>query len=232
MSELFEALTRLVQAAPFFALSAAFAWGVLSILLSPCHLAGIPLLVGYIAGQDHVTFRRSLVMSLLFAAGILLTIGLIGLITASAGRLVGDVGALPNYLVAGVFLAVGLHLLGVITIPFQGPSIAGTERRGLTGALLLGLILGLGLGPCTFAYMAPVLGVAFKTGSQSVTYGTMLLLSFGLGHCSVFVVAGSSLALVQRYVTWDQRSGTSLIIRRLLGVLILLAGIYLIYASP
>ena len=44
-------------------------------------------------------------LSTLFAAGILVTIAVIGVVTAAAGRLLGDVGAAGNVLVGVIFLA-------------------------------------------------------------------------------------------------------------------------------
>ncbi|MBM3212215.1 cytochrome C biogenesis protein, partial [Candidatus Poribacteria bacterium] len=39
MEKLFTVLTQAVQGTPAIALGAAFVWGILSIILSPCHLA-------------------------------------------------------------------------------------------------------------------------------------------------------------------------------------------------
>jgi cytochrome c-type biogenesis protein len=60
MESLFIALTQVVTGTPLIALSAALAWGVLSVVLSPCHLASIPLIVGFIDGQGKMTTRRAL----------------------------------------------------------------------------------------------------------------------------------------------------------------------------
>ena len=35
------------------ALLGSFLWGMVSVLLSPCHMASIPLIVGYVAGQEE-----------------------------------------------------------------------------------------------------------------------------------------------------------------------------------
>ena len=126
-------------------MAAAAAWGVLSIILSPCHLASIPLIVGFISEQGRVTVKRAFWTSSLFAIGILITIAAIGVITAAAGRMLGDVGRYGDYLVAVVFFAVGLHLLGVIPMPWSGPARVGMKRKGLLAALLLGLIFGIAL---------------------------------------------------------------------------------------
>ena len=233
MGELFAALNRAVEGSPAIALGAAFVWGVLSIVLSPCHLASIPLIIAFINGQGAgASARRAAVLSLLFALGILLTIGAIGLITAAAGRIAGDIGPWASYLVAVIFFIVGLHLLGVIPIPWSAPGQIGMQRKGPIAALLLGLVFGIALGPCTFAFMAPMLGVTFKVAANRPAYGMLLLTLFGLGHCSVIVFAGTCTNLIQRYLNWNERSKGAIILRRVCGVLVLLGGVYLIYMAP
>lgn len=232
MQEVFIVLTDAVEGTPAIALAAAFAWGILSILLSPCHLASIPLIVGFIDGQGRISTTRAFLISTLFAVGILITIGLIGAITAMAGRMMGDVGSYGNYLVAVVFFVVGLHLLEVIPMSLSGPIQVGMKRRGILAAFILGLVFGIALGPCTFAYMAPLLGVTFNVGATSVPYGVLLLLLYGTGHCSVIVLAGTSTELVQGYLNWNEGSRGAVILKRICGVLVLAGGFYMVYGAP
>jgi len=231
MQEIFTTLTRAVEGSPAVAVAAAFAWGVLSILLSPCHLASIPLIVGFLNGQGPMSTRRAFVVSTLFAVGILTTIGAVGALTAAAGRMLGDLGRWGNYAVAALFFLVGLHLVGVIPMPWSGPGRAGMRRRGPMAALALGLAFGIALGPCTFAYMAPMLGVTFRLASANLPYGVLLLSVFGVGHCSVIVLAGTSTGLVQRYLNWNERSKGAGLLRKVCGVAVLLGGLYLVYTA-
>ena len=230
MESLFITLSRAVEGGPAWALPAAAAWGVLSIILSPCHLAGIPLIVGFISEQGPVETKRAFAISTLFAVGILVTIAAIGAITAAAGRMMGDVGAYGKYFVAIIFFAVGLHLMGVIPVPWSGAGQVGMKKKGLVAAFILGLVFGIALGPCTFAYMAPVLAVAFKVGSVNVVYGTLLLLAYGLGHCAVIVAAGTSTELVQNFLNWNGRSKGIAVVKFLCGILVILGGVYMIFA--
>lgn len=232
MEQLFTTLTKAVEATPVIAISASFIWGILSILLSPCHLSSIPLIVGFIDQQGRMSTRRAFSISTLFAVGILVTIGIIGAITAAAGRMMGDVGRYGNYFVAVIFFLVGLYLLDVIPMPWSGPGQVGMKRKGLLAALILGLVFGIALGPCTFAYMAPMLGVTFKAASTSLLYGIILLLAYGIGHCSVILLAGTSTELVQRYLNWNEKSKGAVIVKKVCGVLVILGGLYLIYAAP
>jgi cytochrome c-type biogenesis protein len=232
MQELFTTLTRAVEGTPAIAIIASFIWGVLSILLSPCHLASIPLIVGFIDEQGRISTKRAFWISFLFAAGILITIGLVGAITAAAGRMMGDVGKYGNYLVAAIFFLVGLHLLDVFPLPFSGPSKIGMKSKGLLAAFLLGLIFGIALGPCTFAYMAPMLAVTFRLASTNLFYGIFLLLVYGIGHCSVIVIAGTSTELVEKYLNWNEKSKGAVILKKICGVLVLAGGLYMIYTAP
>ena len=231
MRELFTSLTHAVEGSPGIALAAAFAWGVLSIVLSPCHLTSIPLIVGFIDKQGRTTTGRAFVVSTLFSVGILVTIGLVGVITAAAGRIMGDVGRYGNYIVAVVFFLVGLHLLDVIPMPWSGPGRVGMKRKGMLAAVVLGLVFGLALGPCTFAYMAPMLAVTFKVATARLWYGGLLLVAYGVGHCSVIVLAGTSTELVQRYLDWNERSKGAVILKRICGVLVIFGGLYIIYTA-
>ncbi len=231
MGEVFTALTRALQGSAAPALGAAFLWGVLSILLSPCHLASIPLIVGFIDEQGRISTRRAFLISALFAAGILITIAAIGAVTAAAGRMMGDVGKWGNYLVAAIFFIVGLHLLDVVPIPWSGPGRVGIRRRGLAAAFVLGLIFGVALGPCTFAYMAPMLGVTFSVASAQALYGASLLAAYGAGHCSVIVLAGTFTEVVQHYLDWNERSRGAVMLKKACGVLVILGGLYLLWAA-
>jgi cytochrome c-type biogenesis protein len=232
MEQLFTSLTRAVEGAPLIALSAAFIWGILSIVLSPCHLASIPLIVGFIDEQGRISTKRAFLISLLFSLGILVTIALVGLVTALAGRMMGDVGRYGNWFIAFIFFGIGLYLLGVIPMPGSGPGQVKMKRRGAPAAFILGLVFGIALGPCTFAYMAPMLAIVFKAGSEQPVYAGSLLLLYGIGHCAVIVLAGTFTEAVQRYLNWNEKSNGALIFKKVCGILVLLGGLYMIYTSP
>jgi cytochrome c-type biogenesis protein len=231
MEQLFTSLTHAVESTPLIALGAALIWGILSILLSPCHLASIPMIIGFIDNQGRTSTFRAFVTSLMFSSGMLITIVFIGVITAAMGRMMGDLGQYGNYFLAAIFFVVGLYLLGVIASPWKAPENIGIKRRGLLAALLLGLVFGIALGPCTFAYMAPMLGIAFKLGAQQPIYASCLLLIYGVGHCAIIVLAGTSTELVQKYMKWNKQSKGSLILKRICGVLIIIGGLYMLYIA-
>ncbi len=229
IQSLFDWLFRALESSAELALAASFIWGLSSILLSPCHLSSVPLIVGYIDGQGRVGTRRAFFLSLLFSLGILITIVSVGLLTGLLGRMLGDIGRFGNAAVAVIFVIVGLYLLEIIPLPFLGKSGQPTVRkRGASGAFLMGLLFGFAVGPCTFAYMAPMLGIAFKTASSNLLFAVLLILLYAAGHCSVIVLAGTFTGVLQMYLNWSERSKGAVIVKKICGVLVILAGLYLL----
>ena len=231
IERLFTDLSHAVEGAPGVALGAAAAWGVLSLVLSPCHLASLPLIVGFVSGQGRVSTARAAGLAALFAAGLLITIAAIGAITAAAGRMLGDVGRWGNYAVAAIFFLVGLHLLGALPMPWSGPGQVNMKRKGGLAAFLLGLVFGLALGPCTFAYLAPMLAVTFRLADTAPLYGLSLLLAYGLGHSAVIVLAGTFAGTVQRVLDWHEKARGLAALKAACGVLVLLGGAYLLWSA-
>ena len=227
---IFEWLSNSLQLNPIIALSTSFIWGIFSILLSPCHLSSIPLIIAFIGEQGKMPTKRAFWLATSFSLGILATITVIGLITGLLGRMLGDIGSYGNYIVAIIFFVIGLHLLEIIQLPFLGktnqPSF---QKKGLWAAFGLGLIFGIALGPCTFAYMAPMLGIVFKLSAAQFFYGAALLFAYGIGHCSVIVFAGTFAGMVQKYLNWNERSKGAVLVKKICGILVILGGIYLIW---
>ena len=227
--ELFTWLSGTLTQSPEIALVGAFIWGVLSVALSPCHIACIPLIVGFIDGQGNISTSRAFGLSSLFGFGILITIGIIGLITGLMGRMMGDIGGYGNYFVAVIFFVVGLNLLGILPLPFmEGGANPNFKRKGFLAAFILGLLFGIALGPCTFAYMATMLGVVFNIASTKIIFAFSLLLAYGIGHCAVLVFAGTFTEVVQHYLHWTEKSKGAVILKKACGILVILGGFYLI----
>ncbi|MGB9642880.1 MAG: cytochrome c biogenesis protein CcdA, partial [Candidatus Ratteibacteria bacterium] len=102
------------------------------------------------------------------------------------------------------------------------------KKMGMFAAFVLGFVFGIALGPCTFAYMAPMLAVVFKLASTKFLYSVGLLGAYAIGHCSVIVLAGTSVKGVQKYLNWGEKSRGISIIKKICGALLIICAIYLI----
>lgn len=228
MENLFSTLAEILSGSSglFLMIITTFFWGVLSLLLSPCHLTAVPLVVGYINGQKKPSVFKGFQISSLFSVGMLLTIVITGAVTLAAGRLAGDTGPVASYILAFALLLAGLLFLDVIQFGGFKAKFPDFSRWGLWGALIMGLIFGVVLGPCTFAFLAPLLGIIFKMGPEKSLMGTVLILLYSIGHVTVIIIAGTLSGWVSAYLNWNQKSNTIDKVRKVCGVLILIAGFY------
>jgi len=167
VTELLTALTRTLEAQPALALTSAFLWGIASILLSPCHLAGVPLIVAYTGRSTSLSSRRAAGLSVVFALGILVTVAVVGGISVLAGRMLGALGGVISDLGAALLFVVGLELVGAWPFQWSGLPRPETTTRGLAGAFLFGLAFGTALGPCTLAFLGPVMGITVQTAGTT-----------------------------------------------------------------
>lgn len=225
----FEQLTMALYSNPAAALGAAFIWGIISILLSPCHLASIPLIVGFLDGQKDLTTRKALKLSTFFTIGILLMMALIGLITGLLGRLMGDIGSWVEPAVGVVFIIMAFFIADIIKMPtFLNHNMNKKSGKGVWAALTLGFLLGIALGPCSFAFMAPILGIVFTSAGSKFIFSLALIAAYIIGHCMVIILAGTFAGAVQSYLHWTSKSKGTKIIRIICGILIFVAGWYLV----
>ena len=215
---------------PGIALIGAFAWGVVSVLFSPCHLASIPLIVAYVGGQENAVHpRRAAWYAGVFSAGLFITIAAVGIVCALLGRMLGDVGTWWQVLVGIVLIWVALGMLGVQACSMSGSLLYRLELRGIHGAFGLGLAYGILSGSCTFGFIAPILAIV--TVQQKILAGSLMMLLFALGHCLPIAVAGSSTAMVRKITENSAWQGAGMWFRRGAGVVIALLGAYFI-AGP
>jgi cytochrome c-type biogenesis protein len=116
-------------------------------------------------------------------------------------------------------------------MPFSPANTRMGKRHGLSAAFILGLVFGLALGPCAFAFMVPVLGIALSMARTDLVYGILLLGAYGIGHCGVIVAAGTSTVAVERYLKWSGASRGLGVLKKVCGVLVILGGVYLLWVS-
>jgi cytochrome c biogenesis protein CcdA len=227
MENLFGDISALLQHSPWLAIVAVFLGGVTT-ALNPCVLAMIPLLMGVVAGnKETTTLKRSLVFSLLFVLGLAITFTVLGLISALMGRMFGNVGQFWKYVVAGVCLIMGLHLLGVLKLNIPVPTGIRVKKQGYIGAFLLGLLFGVVSTPCAVPILAVLL--AFVAEKGNVLYGGFLLFVYALGHSALVLIAGTSVGAAKGLLESKGLRKAHGLLQKIAGILIIGIGIYFLF---
>jgi len=225
LNQFLQTVNHWITSGASIAAAGCFIWGMVSVVLSPCHMASIPLIMTYVAGQDRAIKTRSAALyALAFTGGLFITIALVGITCSLLGRMLGDIGPYWTIAVGAILIWVALDMLDIGNFSMSGGLINKIRVRGLWGALILGLSYGILSGSCTFGFIAPILAII--TIQEKVITGIIFIVLFGLGHSLPIAVAGSSTAVVKRVLENEGLQKGSFWFKRSAGVFIGLLGIF------
>lgn len=213
-------------------LAGAFLWGICSVILSPCGIAAIPLVVGYIENADEPGQWAAFKISCAFCSGIILNLMLVALVTSSFALIFGGHEVWITVFVGFIFILMGAHMTGLIRLKWM--SFRGNreqkERQGLRGALVLGILSGLAIGPCSVAYVSPVLSLAMAQAADHFVFAVSLVIAYALGYSLVLILSGTFAWLASGWLH-SRRGHTALkTLNIVCGSALIAAGLYLIYS--
>lgn len=215
----------IIQNQAWLAFPACFLGGIVS-SASPCVLAMIPLVIGFVGGYAEGSQRRAVQYSVAFTLGLTITFTILGIIAGVFGRLFGDVGAFWKYVLPPVAIILGLYLLGVFKLNISISQRFLPKRKALLGAFLMGLFFGIVASPCATPVLAVIL--TFAAAKKQIAYSGGLLLAYALGHWVLILGAGISTGFAQRVLASKGISNFSSYSKKAGGVLLIGVGAYLL----
>jgi len=224
MAHLLENIQSIIQNNHSLAFLAVFVGGLVS-AASPCVLAAIPLIIGYVGGYSGGDKKKAAIYSLVFILGLSITFTVLGAAASAMGQFFSFAGQWLYIGLALIAVAMGLQLMGLIAIPLPFQKTRQVKSRGLWGAFLLGLLAGTVSSPCATPVLAVIL--AYVSTQGDVLYGGSLLFVYAVGHCALIFIAGLSIGLTEHIVSSKGIKDFSLYSKRFSGALLVAAGIYI-----
>jgi len=228
METLLNHLSQSLSENPFLAYLGVFLGGILS-SSSPCVLATIPLVIGYVGGYSGGDRRKALLYSLTFILGLSITFTILGAIASFIGGLFGVVGRTWHFVIGGIAIAIGLHLIGLYEWNLPVPVRLQPKQRGILGAFLLGLIFGIVSSPCATPIL--VLILTFVASKGEILYGTSLLFVYAIAHCALIFLAGVAAGFAEGFIKSKGISNVAAWGKRIGGSIVLVVGLYMVYSG-
>jgi cytochrome c-type biogenesis protein len=210
----------------------AFLAGLLS-FFSPCVLPLVPPYLAYMGGVSIEELRADggararlhvLAVALAFVAGFSTVFVALGATASWVGQAVGAYLGVLGSVAGALIMAMGLHFLGVLRIPFLDHTArvgVAAKPAGLAGAYVIGLAFGFGWSPCVGPVLAAILLIA--GAQESAGEGARLLLIYSLGIGVPFLVAAwFAGAFMHAMARLRGRLG---IVEKVMGAFLIVAGL-------
>lgn len=208
-------------------LLASFLGGLLA-SISPCSLAMLPIIIGYVGGYSHESPAKIFLQMLFFVFGSSLVFSTIGVICALTGKVF--ISFAPVYFIlilASLLMVMGLNILGVLdfNLPVVIKEIPqSTGRNVVLYPILIGAVFAIAGTPCSTPILAGIM--AFASMSSNILSAVLMLFMFSLGQGLILVIAGvftSSLKGLKNF------SHISELLLKFSGVLLILSASYIYY---
>lgn len=196
--------------------------------ISPCSLAMLPMIIGYIGGYSDEKPSKTLVQMIFFVLGTAVIFTLIGIICAITGKVfVSFAGGYFGLFIAAIVLIMGLKLVGVLDfeLPVMIKEIPQNKAQSTyLYPILLGAVFALAGTPCSTPILAAIM--AFASLSASLAQAVVMLFLFAIGQGLILIVAGF---LTSRLKNWKGVYKFSDVLLKISGMLLILAALYIYY---
>jgi cytochrome c-type biogenesis protein len=194
-----------------------FLAGIASVL-SPCVLPVIPLVIGYTLVERRKTEILAFVIGLflIFTITIVLTM----VFTAAINYYLHYFRIIASLIliVLGIMIIANKNLFKISVAP-------DSNRRGFIGSFMWGLLTSLAWAPCYGSYLIALITFSISTGNT--VYSALNLILYTAGFSLSILVLG----LLVSSVNIEKLAGKADIIRKISGILITGAGIYMIWLA-
>ena len=203
-------------------------FGGLLASISPCSLAMLPVVIGYIGGYGDNDNKKIFWQLMSFILGSAIVFSIIGVICAITGQVfksfAGDYFIL---LIASLLFVLGLNLIGILDLNF--PTLVNRIPQNKNNSkfiypLILGAIFAIAGTPCSTPILAGIMGFASIT--NSIILSIIMLFAFALGQGVILVVAGMFTNIIKKF---GNIVSASEIMIKTSGGLLLLASVYMFY---
>ena len=229
MNNLVQLFSEPTASAWYLLLFASFTGGVLA-SISPCSLAMLPLIIGYVGGYSKENTWTTFLQLCCFIFGTAIVFTLIGIACALTGNVFASaLGGYFTILIASLLVVMGLKLLDILD--FETPTIIKAMPKNTTNSvflypILLGITFALAGTPCSTPILAGIM--AFAAMGKNISLAIIMLFLFALGQGVILVIAGlftsgvKNLQVISKYSEW---------LLKFSGVLLILVALFLYWKT-
>jgi cytochrome c-type biogenesis protein len=184
----------------------AFLAGLVS-FVSPCVLPLVPAYLSLLTGESLEDLKsattatartRTMAHALAFVVGFSIVFIALGLGASAAGGLLKANQVLVAQLGGFVVIVLGLHMMGIIRIPFlmmdKRAHIQNSGQRTLWTSFIVGMAFAAGWSPCIGPILAGILGIAAE--EHNAGKGALLLTAYSIGLALPFLITAAAIGAV------------------------------------
>ena len=196
--------------------------------ISPCLLPMVPIYISYFIGEDDNSNKKAILNSIGFVLGFTTVFLILSIFASKLGAILSSNIRYIKIFFGVVIILFGLNYMGILNIKFLNKSKTknmNTKNFNFIKAILFGILFSISWTPCIGTFLSSALLLIAK--EQNILKGIILMLLYSIGLGIPFII--SAILIEKLKSVFDFIKKHYDVIKRISGVILIGAGIYMIF---
>ena len=196
--------------------------------ISPCLLPMVPIYISYFIGEDDNNNKKAILNSVGFVLGFTTVFLILSIFASQLGAVLSTNIRYIKIFFGIVIILFGLNYMGLLKIGFLNKSKVksiDTKNFNFLKAILFGILFSISWTPCIGTFLSSALLLIAK--EQNILKGIILMLLYSIGLGIPFIISAILIEKLKSIFDFIKKHYD--VIKRISGVILIGAGIYIIF---
>ena len=196
--------------------------------ISPCLLPMVPIYISYFIGEDDNSNKKAILNSIGFVLGFTTVFLILSIFASKLGAILSSNIRYIKIFFGVVIILFGLNYMGILNIKFLNKSKTknmNTKNFNFIKAILFGILFSISWTPCIGTFLSSALLLIAK--EQDILKGIILMLLYSIGLGIPFIISAILIEKLKNVFDFIKKHYD--VIKRISGVILIGAGIYIIF---
>jgi len=196
--------------------------------ISPCLLPMVPIYISYFIGEDENNNKKAILNSVGFVLGFTSVFLILSIFASQLGAVLSGNIRYIKIFFGIVIILFGLNYMGLLNIGFLNKSKTknmNTKNFNFLKAILFGILFSVSWTPCIGTFLSSALLLIAK--EQNILRGIIMMLLYSIGLGIPFIISAILIEKLKNVFDFIKKHYD--IIKKISGVILIGAGIYMIF---
>lgn len=196
--------------------------------ISPCLLPMVPIYISYFIGEDDNNNKKAILNSVGFVLGFTTIFLILSIFASQLGAVLSSNIRYIKIFFGAVIILFGLNYMGLLNIKFLNKSKVknmDTKNFNFFKAMLFGILFSVSWTPCIGTFLSSALLLIAK--EQDMLKGIIMMLLYSIGLGIPFIISAILIEKLKNVFDFIKKHYN--VIKRISGVILIGAGVYMIF---
>ena len=204
-----------------------FLEGIVS-FISPCLLPMVPIYISYFIGEDNNNSKKAISNSIGFVLGFTIIFLILSIFASQLGTLLSNNIRYIKIIFGIIIILFGLNYMEILKIELLNRSSVkniDTNNFNFFKSILFGILFSISWTPCIGTFLSSALLLIAR--EQDILKGIIMMILYSIGLGLPFIISAILIERLKNVFDFIKKHYN--VIKKISGVILIMAGIYMIF---